>query len=182
MTSRTLLLTSFASFALLGSLTMITPASALTMKECSVKYKAAQAAGTLNGMKWNDYRTAQCGAAAAPTAAEPTAAEPAATTAAAPTKTNTMAAKPAATKAADEPDATTPPAKEPAKPTMAAPAGLSLPTAVSPKYATETAGKARFHTCVDAYHDAKAKNALAGVKWIQKGGGFYSLCNSKLKG
>ncbi|WFR96895.1 hypothetical protein [Rhizobium tumorigenes] len=177
MTSRTLLLTSFASFALLGSLTMITPASALTMKECSVKYKAAQAAGTLNGMKWNDYRTAQCGAAAAPTAAEP-----AATTAAAPTKANTMAAKPTATKAADEPDATAPPAKEPAKPTMAAPAGLSLPTAVSPKYATETAGKARFHTCVDAYHDAKAKNALAGVKWIQKGGGFYSLCNSKLKG
>ncbi len=93
-----------------------------------------------------------------------------------------MAAKPTATKAADEPDATAPPAKEPAKPTMAAPAGLSLPTAVSPKYASETAGKARFHTCVDAYHDAKAKNALAGVKWIQKGGGYYSLCNSKLKG
>ncbi|MBO9098492.1 MULTISPECIES: hypothetical protein [unclassified Rhizobium] len=179
MTSRTLLLTSFASFALLGSLTLITPASALTMKECSVKYKAAQAAGTLNGMKWNDYRTAQCGADAA---AAPAAAAPAATTAAAPTKANTMAAKPTATKAADEPDATAPPAKEPAKPTMAAPAGLSLPTAVSPKYATETAGKARFHTCVDAYHDAKAKNALAGVKWIQKGGGYYSLCNSKLKG
>ncbi|TQX91583.1 MULTISPECIES: hypothetical protein [Rhizobium] len=179
MTSRTLLLTSFASFALLGSLTMITPASALTMKECSVKYKAAQAAGTLNGMKWNDYRTAQCGADAA---AAPAAAAPAATTAAAPTKANTMAAKPTATKAADEPDATAPPAKEPAKPTMAAPAGLSLPTAVSPKYASETAGKARFHTCVDAYHDAKAKNALAGVKWIQKGGGYYSLCNSKLKG
>ncbi|MBZ5758122.1 hypothetical protein LAV84_04160 [Rhizobium sp. VS19-DR104.2] len=179
MTSRTLLLTSFASFALLGSLTLITPASALTMKECSVKYKAAQAAGTLNGMKWNDYRTAQCGADAA---AAPAAAAPAATTAAAPTKANTMAAKPTATKAADEPDATAPPAKEPAKPTMAAPAGLSLPTAVSPKYASETAGKARFHTCVDAYHDAKAKNALAGVKWIQKGGGYYSLCNSKLKG
>jgi hypothetical protein len=82
---------------------------------------------------------------------------------------------------ADEP-AAAPPAKEPEKPAMPAPAGLSLPTAVSPKYATETAGKARFHTCVDAYHDAKAKNALAGVKWIQKGGGYYSLCNSKLKG
>ncbi len=184
MTSRTLLLTSFASFALLGSLSLITPASALTMKECSVKYKAAQAAGTLNGMKWNDYRTAQCGAeaAAAPAAAAPAATAPAATTATAPTKANTMAAKPTASKTEDEPDATAPPAKEPAKPTMAAPAGLSLPTAISPKYAKETEGKARFHTCVDAYHDAKAKNALAGVKWIQKGGGYYSLCNSKLKG
>lgn len=175
MTSRTILLTSFASFALLGSIALVTPASALTMKECSTKYKAAQAAGTLNGMKWNDFRAAQCGAEAA---AAPAATAPAATTA--PTKANTMAAKP--TKTDDEPDAAAPPAKEPAKPSMAAPAGLSLPTAVSPKYASETEGKARFHTCVDAYHDAKAKNALAGVKWIQKGGGYYSLCNSKLKG
>jgi hypothetical protein len=179
MTSRTILLTSFASFALLGSIALVSPASALTMKECSTKYKAAQAAGTLNGMKWNDFRAAQCGADAA---AAPAAAAPAATTAATPTKANTMAAKPTAAKTDDEPDAAAPPAKEPAKPTMAAPAGLSLPTAVSPKYASETEGKARFHTCVDAYHDAKAKNALAGVKWIQKGGGYYSLCNSKLKG
>ncbi|MGA1803638.1 hypothetical protein [Rhizobium sp. HT1-10] len=178
MTHRTILLASFASFALLGSLASITPASALTMKECSVKYKAAQAAGTLNGMKWNDYRTAQCGADAT---AAPAAAAPAATTAA-PTKATTTAAKPSVAKTDDEPDAAAPPAKEPAKPTTAAPSGLTLPTAISPKYATETAGKARFHTCVDAYHDAKAKNALAGVKWIQKGGGYYSLCNAKLKG
>lgn len=176
MTSRTILLTSLASFAMLGSLALVTPASALTMKECSTKYKAAQAAGTLNGVNWNDFRAAQCGAdaAAAPAAA------PAATA-------NTMAAKPTAAKPTaaktdDEPDAAAPPAKEPSKPTVAAPAGLSLPTAISPKYASETAGKGRFHTCVDAYHDAKAKNALAGVKWIQKGGGYYSLCNTKLKG
>jgi hypothetical protein len=178
MTSRTILLTSFASFALLGSIALVTPASALTMKECSTKYKAAQAAGTLNGQKWNDFRAAQCGAdaAAAPAAA------PAATTAAASTKANTMAAKPMAATADAEPDAAKPPAKEPAKPTMAAPAGLVLPTVVSTKYASETAAKARFHTCLDAYHDAKAKNALAGVNWIQKGGGYYSLCNTKLKG
>lgn len=177
MTSRTVLLMSFASLAVLGSLSFVTPAAALTMKECSTKYKAAQAAGTLNGQKWNDFRAAQCGtdAAAAPAATAPAAVAPA--------KANTMAAKPTAAKTDDaEPDAAAPPAKEPSKPTMAAPAGLSLPTSVSPKYASETEGKARFHTCVDAYHDAKAKNALAGVKWIQKGGGYYSLCNSKLKG
>jgi hypothetical protein len=28
------------------------------MKQCSTKYKAAQQAGTLNGMKWNDFRKA----------------------------------------------------------------------------------------------------------------------------
>src|SRR5579863_10197404 len=47
------------------------PAHALTMAECSAKYKAAKSGGTLNGMKWNDFRKAQCGAeaSAAPAAA-----------------------------------------------------------------------------------------------------------------
>src|SRR3954447_18682447 len=35
-------------------------AQALTMKECSAKYKAAQTAGTLNGAKWNDFRKTEC--------------------------------------------------------------------------------------------------------------------------
>ena len=37
-----------------------TSAQALTMTECSAKYKAAKDAGSLNGMKWNDFRKAQC--------------------------------------------------------------------------------------------------------------------------
>ena len=47
------------------------PAQALTMQECSAKYKAAKDAGTLNGQKWNDFRKAECAAdaAAAPAAA-----------------------------------------------------------------------------------------------------------------
>jgi hypothetical protein len=45
------------------------PANALSMQECSAKYNAAKEAGTLGGMKWNDFRKAQCGAdaTAAPT-------------------------------------------------------------------------------------------------------------------
>src|SRR5579872_6376144 len=58
------------------------PAQALTMQECSAKYKAAKDAGTLNGQKWNDFRKAQCGADAT-TAAAPAAA-PAPAPAAAP--------------------------------------------------------------------------------------------------
>jgi hypothetical protein len=52
-------------------------AQALTMKECSAKYKEAKAAGTLNGMKWNDFRKSQCGAEATapPAAGTPPAAE-----------------------------------------------------------------------------------------------------------
>src|SRR2546430_11156470 len=37
-------------------------AYALSMKECSAKYEAAQKADALHGMKWNDFRKAECGA------------------------------------------------------------------------------------------------------------------------
>src|SRR5690349_6664951 len=37
-------------------------AKGLTAKECSAKYQAAKAAGTLNGMKWNDFRKTECAA------------------------------------------------------------------------------------------------------------------------
>src|SRR5690606_727557 len=33
----------------------------LTMAECSARYQAAKAGNALNGMKWNDFRKAQCG-------------------------------------------------------------------------------------------------------------------------
>src|SRR5712675_1012709 len=64
------------------------PAHALTMQECSAKYKAAQTAGTLKGQKWNDFRKAECGADAAAT--------PAAAPAAAPAAPKAAEAKPAA--------------------------------------------------------------------------------------
>jgi hypothetical protein len=137
------------------------PAQALTTQECSAKYQAAKAAGTLGGQKWNDFRKAQCGADATPAAA------PAAPTAAAPA--------PAAPKEAKKEAA---PAAAPA-----APSGPAVyPNAVDPKYSKESAGKARMHTCVDQYNANKATNANGGLKWIQKGGGYYSECTRKLKG
>ncbi|RUY04768.1 hypothetical protein EN985_12400, partial [Mesorhizobium sp. M7A.F.Ca.CA.004.04.1.1] len=54
-------------------------AKGLTAKECSTKYQAAKAAGTLNGMKWNDFRKSECAAGASAAAA----AKPATTKAAA---------------------------------------------------------------------------------------------------
>jgi hypothetical protein len=121
------------------------------MTECSAKYKAAKAAGTLNGEKWNDFRKAECGstATAAPAAAAPaTASAPAAAPAAAPVATGSAV----------------------------------FPSAVDPKYSKDSAGKARRETCLDQYHANKATNGNGGLKWIQKGGGYYSQCNTKLKG
>src|SRR5271169_2004689 len=72
-----------AAFALQG-----TSAQALTMTECSAKYKAAKDAGSLNGMKWNDFRKAQCSdTAAAPTTASAPAPAPAPAAAPAPVAT-----------------------------------------------------------------------------------------------
>ena len=146
----------------LAALAMTSQANALTAQECSAKYQAAKSAGTLGGQNWNDFRKAQCGAdaAAAPAAAAPApAAEPKET------------AKKESRKEA----------KEAAAP--AAPSGPAVyPNAVDPKYSKETAGKARMHTCVDQYNANKASNGNGGLKWIQKGGGYYSECTKKLKG
>ncbi len=127
-----------------------TSASALTMTECSAKYKEAKANNTLNGMKWNDFRKAQCGSEASATPAAAPAAAPAPAPAAAP-----------------------------------APVAIGnavFPHAVDPKYSKDSPGKARRETCLDQYHANKAGNGNGGLKWIQKGGGYYSQCNAKLKG
>ena len=79
--------------------------------------------------------------------------------------------------------ATAPPAAPaaPAAPPMAM-GNAVFPSAVDPKYAKESAGKGRMHTCVDQYNANKTTNGNGGMKWIMKGGGYYSECNKKLKG
>ena len=168
MTLQAKILSAFAMSGL-AALAMMSPAQALTSQECSAKYQAAKTAGTLAGQKWNDFRKASCGADAAvtPAAAAPAAAAPAA----APKEAKKEAAKETAKEAAA-------PAAAPA-----APSGPAVfPSAVDPKYSKETSGKARMHTCVDQYNANKTANGNGGLKWIQKGGGYYSECTKKLKG
>ncbi len=121
------------------------PGYALTAKECSVKYKAAKASGTLGTTTWNEFRKGQCGDGAAPLAS-----------------------------AGDKP------VIKPSAGTLAA-NGAVFPKAVAAKYASEKPGKSRLHTCRDQYHANKASNGNGGLRWIQKGGGYYSLCNKSLK-
>jgi hypothetical protein len=70
----------------------------------------------------------------------------------------------------------------PAKPSTTKSGGAVFPSSVSSKYSNESAGKARMHTCLDQYNANKANDGNGGLNWIQKGGGYYSQCNSKLKG
>jgi len=157
--------TRYAAIVILGGLSAsligASPAAALTSKECSVKYQAAKSAGTLGGKSWNDFRKAECAGAAAPA---PDAAP---------------APKDSAAKTEPAPDA----AKQvPATKPATTSSGAVFPTAVSPKYAKETAGKARMHTCLDQYRANKSANGNGGLTWIAKGGGYYSECNKRLKG
>lgn len=140
----------------LAAFAAVSPAQALSSHECSVKYQAAKAAGTLNGQSYREFQKAECGAGAA--------------------------AAPAAAPSAPAPTAEAP---KPATAPVAAPVAVGnavFPSAVDPKYAQETAGKARLHTCVEQYKANKATNGNGGLKWIEKGGGYYSECNKRLKG
>jgi hypothetical protein len=57
-----------------------------------------------------------------------------------------------------------------------------FPTAISPKYSTEKdLDKARKQTCADQFTANKATNANGGLKWIEKDGGYYGECVSRLK-
>jgi len=145
--------------AALAAAVLVVPtlsANALTMKECSVKYKAAQSAGTSKGMKWADFRKAECG----PTAS------------AAPAGTPAPDAKSAAPKGGGAATTTG----------VGSSGTATFPSAIPPKYSKEPAGKARMQTCLDQYNANKAGDRNGGMKWIEKGGGYYSECNKRLKG
>jgi hypothetical protein len=136
----------------------LSTAHALTMKECSAKYQAAKSAGTLSGMKWNDFRKAECGAGAT---AAPANADVGAGAATPPPRSGTAPARPVAIPTRSD---------------------AVFPPSVSSRYSSESAGRARMHTCLDQYNANKTSNGNGGLRWIQKGGGYYSECNRRLKG
>ena len=74
------------------------------------------------------------------------------------------------------------PATKAAKPSPAPTGSAVFPAKVDPKYSTLSAGKGRQKTCLDQYNANKASGGNGGLKWIQKGGGYYSECNKRLKG
>lgn len=151
-----------ASAVLIASFTIASSANAESVrKQCSEKYKTAKAANSLNGQNWNQFYK-QCAAELKGTAPKATAAP--------------------ATQAAPAPAERTTTKKSTPAPAPVATGPVVFPKAVDPKYASLSAGKARQKTCLDQYHANKASNSNGGLKWIQKGGGYYSQCNKHLKG
>jgi hypothetical protein len=130
------------------------PVAALTLRECSAKYQAAKSSGTLGGSTWQQFRRDNCGPGAAGGSA--TVAPPNGSATAAPKAARPMGFNPGP--------------------------GPVFPQTIAPKYANEPAGRARMHTCLDQYRANKQSSGNAGLRWITKGGGYYSECNKRLKG
>ena len=101
-------------------LASLSSASGLTMRECSVKYKAAQSAGTLQGKTWSEFRKAECGTTASAT----------------PTSTPATGAKAAVPKGGDTATTTG----------IGSGGTANFPSAIPQKYSKEPAGKARMQT------------------------------------
>jgi hypothetical protein len=79
--------------------------------------------------------------------------------------------------------ATAPPAEAATAAAAAKPAADAVfPSAIDPKYAKDFSDKGRMRTCADQFKLNKAGNANGGMKWIDKGGGYYAECNRRLKG
>ena len=170
----------------------VMPASALTMKECSVKYQAAKDTGTLNGMNWTAFRMAECGSDAGDAAG-----------AAIVEKVAFVSFKECGARyqeakrnnelngrgwdeyrtaecghSLDQKEASIDKASSnPAE----APAGVTFPTEIAADFKDETPSKARMHSCLKQYHANKEAGTLNGLRWIQKGGGYYSICSKRLK-
>jgi len=143
----------FAGFAMAGP----AQAQANVMQECGKEYQAAKTANTLAGKSWNEYLKDCRVRHAGDKPAAPAAAQPAAS-------------------------------GNPLKPGGAAPAAAAatgpavFPSKIDAKYASEPPSKQRMKTCLDQYNVNKAGAGNGGLKWIQKGGGYYSECNKRLKG
>jgi hypothetical protein len=71
--------------------------------------------------------------------------------------------------------------KSSASRSTAAPKSVKFPKAADKKYSTEMPGKGRLHTCIDFYDAAKDAGTLGDFKCVQKGGGYWSLCNTSIK-
>lgn len=143
-----------AAALVLAALGAVPASAAVSSKDCHAKFDAAKKAGTLGNKTYADFKKSDCAAAAASSSSATTAGASSAT-------------KPAASSAAAP------------KPVANGPV---FPTAIKAAYASEPVSKGRLHTCVDQYRANKATNSNGDLKWIQKGGGYWSQCDHKLGG
>lgn len=118
---------------------------------CHRAFNAAKRAGTLNGQQYVDFKQSHCNG--------PDAAAQSSSSAPAEAGKSSSAASAAPAASGD----------------------AVFPARISPEFASLTPGKARMQTCLAQYNANKSTGGNGGLRWIQKGGGYYSECNTRLK-
>lgn len=133
------------------------PAGKMSAAACHQAFDEAKKANALGGQKYADFKLGYCaknGGIAPSQSSAP--------------------AQPVAAGASK-------PAAAPAVAPVVGGAAL-FPARVAPEFASLTPGKARMKTCLAQYNANKSSGRNGSLKWIQKGGGYYSECNARLKG
>lgn len=169
------------SFSLFGSYVALTAltvggvvglscsAHAAEAKPCYQQFSEAKKAGTLTEKTFKEYKATHC--------------DKVVKTPEQPVANDAKKEEKPAVKSANEPAKEAPKkeAKEAVEKAPVTTGEVVFPEKVDPKFANEKEGKARMMTCQEQYKVNKASGKNGGLKWIQKGGGYYSECNKHLK-
>jgi hypothetical protein len=144
------------------------------MKACGDKWRTVREVETTKGVTWPQFLAAcraQASAASAPTATGDAKRD---------ANRETMREAPAS----PVPASPVPASPAPAKPSrQAALVGGTpiFPLDIATRHASERPALGRQRTCADQFKANKSADANGGLKWIEKGGGYWSRCNAHLK-
>lgn len=136
------------------------------MKACGDKWRTVREVETTKGVTWPQFLAACRAQASAPTA-----------TGDAKREANREASR-------EAPASPVPASPAPAKPSrQAALVGGTpiFPQDIATRHASERLALGRQRTCADQFKANKSADANGGLKWIEKGGGYWSRCNAHLK-
>ena len=127
------------------------------MKICGDKWRVAKESSATSGQTWMQF-LAKCRTETAAIVAPAASSKPVASIAETPAPASE---KPAV-------------ATAPGKPAV-------YPGAIASKFASEKPYRARQKTCSEQYQANKARGDNGGQRWLEKGGGYWSECNKRLK-
>ena len=148
------------------------------MKVCGDRWRAVKDAEAARGTTWPQY-LARCRAEAASARTQPEAVAPAAPSISANDSRGQPPAAPRTGRTAAQAEAQVP-AKAGTEAGVQTGAPV-FPAKVSERHASETPQRARQKTCSEQFQANKAANANGGLRWVEKGGGYWSKCNAHLK-
>ncbi|QHI95936.1 hypothetical protein GT348_06495 [Aristophania vespae] len=131
-------------------------------RDCRKAFFAAKRDGSLNGLAYKDFKASKCAIGGASKAETP--------------KTKMNDTKKDAPNQAKDDNTRAETARAPI-----VNGSIVFPNKIDPKFASLTPGKARMKTCVMQYNANKENGGNGSLKWIQKGGGYWSQCNAHLK-